>query len=109
MHSATLLAALTWHLDNTEENREYIETEARRATRGADPLGAAEAEEIALREALAQAREEFERVEAAYAASKSEEDRLAAGHALLALSSARLYLWAATTAKEFVAAAVLTA
>ena len=109
MHSGTLLAALAWFYEPSVENLRYIETEAKLAAKGADPLGAAEAEEVSLREALAQAKEEFERSYAAYAASKSETDRSAEGHALLALQSASMYLRAAMTAKEFVAAAVLAA
>ena len=109
MASDTLYAALFWIQQPSEAYRRQIEAEARLAAKGADPLGAAEAEETALREAWVQAMWEFERVYAAYAASKSEEDRLAAGHALLALESARLYLWAAMIAREFVAAALVAA
>lgn len=109
MHSATLLAALSWYHAPSEEARRYIETEARRAARGDDPLKAAEVEEAALREAWEQAKWEFERVYAAYAATKSEEARLAAGHAQLALESANLYLRAAMIAREFISAAVLAA
>lgn len=109
MASDTLYAALFWINNPSEAYRRQIETEARLAARGDDPLGVAEAEETALREAWVQAKEEFERVYAAYAASKTEEDRLAAGHAQLALSSANLYLRAAMIAREFIAAALLAA
>ena len=109
MASDTLYAALFWIQQPSEAYRRQIEAAAKIAARGDDPLGAAEAEETALREAWVQAKEEFERVYAAYAASKAEEDRLASGHALLALESAGLYLRAAMIAREFVAAAVLTA
>lgn len=109
MHSATLLATLTWFYEPSVENLRYIETEAKAAARGADPLKAAEAEEATHREAWVQAKEEFERIYAAYAASKSETDRLAEGHALLALQSASMYLRAAVTAREFISAAVLAA
>lgn len=109
MHSGTLLAALSWYRAPSEEARRYIETEARLAARGADPLGVAEAEETALREAWVQAIGDFEDAHTVYTAAKTEEARLAAGHALLALESAHLYFKAAMTAKEFVGAALLAA
>lgn len=110
MHSAVLLAALIWHHTPSEEARLYIETEARLAARwGADPLGVAAAEEAVHRETWVQATQNFEAAYAAYAASGSETDRLAAGHAQLALESASLYLRAAMTAREFIAAALLAA
>ena len=109
MHSDTLYAAIFWIQAPSEARRREIETQAKAAARGADPLGLAEQEEAALREAWVQAKEEFERVYAAYAASKTEEDRLAAGHAQLALKSAGLYLQAAMISREFISMALLTA
>jgi hypothetical protein len=109
MASDTLYAALFWINAPSETRRREIEAEARRAAKGADPLGAAEAEEATHQEAWVQAKWEFERLYAAYAASKSEEDRLEAGHAQLALESAGRYLRAAMIAKEFVAAALVAA
>lgn len=109
MHSAVLLAALTWFHAPSVENLKYIETEARLAAKGANALEVAAAEETIHREAWLQATERFETAYAAYAASGSETDRLAAGHALMALESANLYLRAAMTAREFIAAALLAA
>ena len=109
MASDTLRAALFWTQTPTEAYRREIEAEARRAARGDDPLGAAEVEEATHREAWVQAKEEFERVYEVYAASKTEEDRLAAGHAQLALSSAGRYLRAAMISREFISMAVLAA
>jgi hypothetical protein len=109
MASDVLYAAIYWIQRPSEVYRREIETRAKAAARGDDPLGVAEAEETALREAWVQAKEEFERVYAAYAASKTEEARLAAGHAQLALESDGLYLRAAMIAREFIAAALLTA
>ena len=109
MASDTLYAALFWINAPSETRRREIETQARRAAQGADTLGAAEAEEATHREAWVQAKEEFERVYEVYAVSKEEEDRLAAGHAQLALSSANLYLRAAMISREFISMAVLAA
>ena len=108
MASNILYAALFWTQTPTEAYRRDIEAEARRAAKGADPLGAAEAEEATHREAWVQAKWEFERVYEVYAVSK-EEDRLAAGHAQLALESAGRYLRAAMIAREFISVALLTA
>ncbi len=109
MHSAVLLAALSWLHAPSEEARLYIETEARLAARGANALEAAAAEEAVHRDAWLQATQEFEKAYAAYAAEKTEEARLAAGHAQLALESASLYLRAAMTAREFIAVAMVVA
>ena len=109
MLSGTLLAELSWYHTPSEENRKYLEVEARAAARGHAPLEAAAKEENAHRKAWVQATKNFEEVYAAYAASKTEEDRLAAGHALMALESASMYLKAAMTAREFIAVAMVVA
>ena len=109
MASDILYASLFWVNTPTEAYRRRLETEARLATQGADPLGAAEAEEAIHKASWIQAKAEFERVFAVFAASKSETDRLEAGHAQLALESAGRYLRAAMIAREYISAALVAA
>ena len=109
MASDILLAALNWHRTLSEEARKGVETAVLRAAQGADPLGAAEAEAAAYREAWAQwaqAKVELKRASALYASSKTEEDSLAVGHALLAFESATMHLRAARTACDCIAEAL---